>query len=94
MPVSVPVFLQNHVNQCNLLHLMYFNLYWYKQIQMCVNVWNHVNNTHNQGVAGSSREARSPPAGQPAEGGQAGLSGVSGPAFAGEDGSPAGATIQ
>ena len=33
---------------------MYFNLYWYKQIQICVNVWKPPFETHNQGVHGSS----------------------------------------
>ena len=43
-----------HANQCNILLLMYFNLYWYKQIQICVNLWKSRLETHNQGVAGSS----------------------------------------
>ena len=53
-PVFSPVFLQISVNPWNLLHLINCKLYWYKHIQMCVNVWNSVNDTHNQGVDGSS----------------------------------------
>jgi len=33
---------------------MCFNLYWYKEIQICVNLWKSQCETHNQGVAGSS----------------------------------------
>jgi len=54
VPVLAPVFIQNHVIQCNLLHLFYFKLYWYKEIQISVNLWKSLLETHNQGVAGSS----------------------------------------
>jgi hypothetical protein len=54
VPGFAPVFVQNHVKQCNILHLMYFNLYWYKGIQISVNLWKSQFETHNQGVAGSS----------------------------------------
>jgi hypothetical protein len=30
---------------------MYFNLYWYKGIQICVNLWKSQFETHNQGIA-------------------------------------------
>ena len=48
VPVLAPALLQNHVNQCNILHKMYFNLCWYKQIQICVNLWKTRLLTHNQ----------------------------------------------
>ena len=54
VPVFAPVFLQISIYPCNLLHLIYFKLNWYKGIQICVNQWKSRFETHNQGVAGSS----------------------------------------
>jgi hypothetical protein len=33
---------------------MYCNLYWYKEIQICVNLWKSLCETHNQRVDGSN----------------------------------------
>ena len=54
VPVLAPVFVQIHVNQCNLLHNNNCKLNWYNRIQICVNLWKSTLETHNQGVDGSS----------------------------------------